>query len=218
MGSGEHILEVQSATCIVHVGRVGEVPPPGLIGWRRVGGLPLCFGTRQPVRDMLADKLDGDLVVRPTGNNDVSKLLGGHAELLKGRLDVVDVLVEHLVKITSQLINVLENSLGEPAVRVCVDEQLHVEHTPDLRVVERENSLKEDHVHLLRPNCGEAVGNPAVGLVVVLGDLSRPALLDVPETSLHKGVVEGVRVVPVVHSLVRAGPVRSLQFPVEGVL
>ena len=35
-------------------------PPPGLIGWRRVGGLPLCFGTREPVRDMLADKLDGD--------------------------------------------------------------------------------------------------------------------------------------------------------------
>ena len=33
----------------------------------------------------------------------------------------------------------------------------------------------------MRPNCGEAVGNPAVGLVVVLGDLSRPALLDVPE-------------------------------------
>ena len=26
MGSGEHVLEVQSATCIVHVGRVGEVP------------------------------------------------------------------------------------------------------------------------------------------------------------------------------------------------
>ena len=40
---------------------------------------------------------------------------------------------EYLVKITSQLINVLENSLGEPAVRVCVDEQLHVEHTPDLK-------------------------------------------------------------------------------------
>ena len=35
-------------------------PPPGLIGWRRVGRLPLCFGTRQPVCDMLADKLDGD--------------------------------------------------------------------------------------------------------------------------------------------------------------
>ena len=35
-------------------------PPPGLIGWRRVGGLPLCFGTREPVGDMLADKLDGD--------------------------------------------------------------------------------------------------------------------------------------------------------------
>ena len=26
MGSGEHVLEVQSATCIVHVGCVGEVP------------------------------------------------------------------------------------------------------------------------------------------------------------------------------------------------
>ena len=26
MGSGEHVLEVQSATCIVHVGGVGEVP------------------------------------------------------------------------------------------------------------------------------------------------------------------------------------------------
>ena len=35
-------------------------PPPGLIGRRRVGGLPLCFRTRQPVCDMLADKLDGD--------------------------------------------------------------------------------------------------------------------------------------------------------------
>ena len=40
---------------------------------------------------------------------------------------------KHLVKITSQLINVLENSLGEPAVCVCVDEELHVEHTPDLK-------------------------------------------------------------------------------------
>ena len=35
--------------------------------------------------------------------------------------------------------------------------------------------------NLLRPNCGEAVGNPAVGLVVVLGDLRGTALLDVPE-------------------------------------
>ena len=35
--------------------------------------------------------------------------------------------------------------------------------------------------NLLRPNCGEAVGNPAVGLVVVLGDLCGTALLDVPE-------------------------------------
>ena len=26
VGSCEHVLEVQSATCIVHVGRVGEVP------------------------------------------------------------------------------------------------------------------------------------------------------------------------------------------------
>ena len=26
MGSGEHVLEVQSATCIVHVGGVREVP------------------------------------------------------------------------------------------------------------------------------------------------------------------------------------------------
>ena len=39
------------------------------------------------------------LVVWPTGNNDVSKLLGRHAELLKGRLDVVDVLVEHLSRV-----------------------------------------------------------------------------------------------------------------------
>ena len=29
---------------------------------------------------------------------------------------------KHLVKITSQLINVLENSLGKPAVCVCIDE------------------------------------------------------------------------------------------------
>lgn len=35
--------------------------------------------------------------------------------------------------------------------------------------------------NLLRSNCGEAVGNPAVGLVVVLGDLRGTALLDVPE-------------------------------------
>ena len=40
---------------------------------------------------------------------------------------------KHLVKITSQLINVLENSLGKPAVCVCIDEELHVEHTPDLK-------------------------------------------------------------------------------------
>ena len=51
-------------------------PPPGLIGWRRVGGLPLCFRTRQPVRDVLADKLDGD----PEQED-------GHCQHPQGRLD-----------------------------------------------------------------------------------------------------------------------------------
>ena len=60
---------------------------------------------------MLADQVDGDpgerfsealevrlLVIRAAGDDHVGKLLGGHAELLEGRLHKVDVLMEHLGK------------------------------------------------------------------------------------------------------------------------
>ena len=40
----------------------------------------------------------------------------------------------NLIKISTQLINVLEDSFRKPTVRVCVDEQLHVEHASDLDV------------------------------------------------------------------------------------
>jgi len=45
---------------------------------------------------MLADQVDGDLVIRSAGDDHVGELLGGHAELLKCRLHKVDVLMEHL--------------------------------------------------------------------------------------------------------------------------
>ena len=42
---------------------------------------------------------------------------------------------ENLIKISAQLIDILEDSLGEATVRVRVDEELHVEHASDLKMV-----------------------------------------------------------------------------------
>ena len=96
--------------------------------WRR--GKIVC--------DMLTDQVNGDLVVRPPGNDHIRKLLGRNTELFKCWLDKLDVLVEHLVHVSSELINIFENSLGKSAVSICINEQLHVEQIPNL---ERE-SLK----------------------------------------------------------------------------
>ena len=53
-------------------------------------------------------------------------------------------MAENLIKIPAQLINVLEHSLRKPTVRICVDEQLHVEHASD---------LNNEHGKSLRLNC-----------------------------------------------------------------
>ena len=66
------------------------------------------------------------------GYYDVGKLLGRHTEFFKSRLHETRVLVKNLVQVPAQLLNVPENPLGQPAVSVRVDEQLHVEHLPDL--------------------------------------------------------------------------------------
>jgi len=108
------------------------VPPPGLRGG--VGCFPLCWRPGEPVSDVLADQLDCNLVFRPPWNDYICKLLGGHTELLKGRLHIVDVLVKNLIKIAAQLIDILEDPLGKPTVRVRVNEQLHVEHASDLKM------------------------------------------------------------------------------------
>ena len=49
-------------------------------------------------------------------------------------MGMVKQLRRNLIKISTQLINILEDSFRKPAVRVCVDEQLHVEHASDLNV------------------------------------------------------------------------------------
>ena len=41
---------------------------------------------------------------------------------------------KNLIKISAQLIDILEDSLGKPTIRVCVDEELHVEHASDLKM------------------------------------------------------------------------------------
>jgi len=147
VGSGEDVLQVQSAAGVVHVGGVREVPPPGLRGG--VGCFPLCWRPGEPVSDVLADQLDCNLVFRPPWNDYICKLLGGHTELLKGRLHIVDVLVKNLIKIAAQLIDILEDPLGKPTVRVRVNEQLHVEHASDLWTVKGEDPFEENNIHLL---------------------------------------------------------------------
>ena len=42
--------------------------------------------------------------------------------------------MKNLIKIPAQLVNILEDSLGEPTVRVRVNEELHVEHASDLEM------------------------------------------------------------------------------------
>ena len=53
------------------------------------------------------NELDGNLVVGAPGNDDVSELLGGHAELLVGGLHIGQVVVQHLVQAPPQLLCVL---------------------------------------------------------------------------------------------------------------
>ena len=55
----------------------------------------------------LPNQLYGNLVVGAPGNDDVGELLGGHAELLVGRLHKAQVVLQHLVQITAQLLCVL---------------------------------------------------------------------------------------------------------------
>ena len=59
---------------------------------------------------ILPDELDANLVVRPTRYDDVGKLLGGHAKLLVGGLDEGEVVLQHLVQLTTQLLRVLKQN------------------------------------------------------------------------------------------------------------
>ena len=72
------------------------------------------------------------LVVGATRNDHISKLFGWNAELLEGGLDELHVLVQHEVHVPAQLVHVPEHPLGEAAVGVRVNKQLHVEQIADL--------------------------------------------------------------------------------------
>jgi len=185
---------------------------------RGIGGFPLSWRPGETISNVLADQLNCNLVIRPPWNDDICKLLGWHTELLKGRLHIVDVLVKNLIEVSAKLINILEDPLGKPTVRVRVDEQLHVEHASDLWTVKGENPFEENNIHLLRINRCEAIGHPAVRLVVIHWNLCWSTPDDVSEASLHEGIVKGIRVIPVIKSLAGSNPVSALELPVEGIL
>ena len=59
---------------------------------------------------MLADKIYGHSVLCPPGYDDVSVLLGGQAELIKGWLHEGGVLAQHVVQLTAALLYVSQDS------------------------------------------------------------------------------------------------------------
>jgi hypothetical protein len=50
-------------------------------------------------------------------------------------------LVQDVLQVAAPVLDVPEDPPGQPGVGVRVDEQLHVEHVPQARVVEDEDSL-----------------------------------------------------------------------------
>ena len=110
----------------------------------------------------------------------------------------------------SQLVHVLQHALGQAAVRVSVDKQLHVEQITDLNIimisltldqvtlivhayfgiVEGENALEEHHVDLAGVDCDVLVPDTRVQLEVVHGNVGHVALDDVHQTLLHQFVVK----------------------------
>ena len=85
---------------------------------------------------------------------------------------------------------VLVTSSGQPGVGVRVNEELHVEHLPDVLVVEDEDPLQEDDVG--GTDGGELARDASVLLEVVDWDLGRLALLDVLQAGDQQLVVERV--------------------------
>ena len=73
------------------------------------------------------------LVVGAAGNDHVSKLFRWNAKLLECGLDKLHVLVEHEVHVPTKLVHVPEDPLGEAAVGVRVNKQLHVKKIANLR-------------------------------------------------------------------------------------
>jgi len=217
--SGENILEVRPPGHLVHVGGVGEVSLPVvchetdavLERRRRLGDA----GLGEILGDMLTDQIYRNLVVRSSGDDDISKLLGWKTELLECRLDKLNVLVEHLVHVSTQLINISENSLGEATVSISVDKQFHVEHITNSGIVEGEDALEQDNIHLGREDGGELVDDARVGLEVISRDLGHATTDDVIQRLLHQFVVNSVRMIKVEESLVSSHLLTLLQLAVE---
>ena len=114
-----------------------------------------------------------------------------------------------LLHVAPELVHVLQHALGQAAVRVSVDKQLHVEQITDLNIimistldqstlalhayfgiVEGENALEEHHVDLAGVDGDVLVPDTRVQLEVVHGDVGHVALDDVHQTLLHQFVVK----------------------------
>ena len=144
--------------------------------------------------------------------------LSWNAKLFKGRLDKLNVLVQNLVHITSKLVNILQNSLGQSGVRVRIEKELHVEHVSHFRRVECQNALEENHIDLAGFDGGELVDHPGVCLEVVDWDGRGFAINNILQTAEHQLVIKSVRMIKVEKSL---GSLRLLcppEFPIERVL
>jgi len=222
MRSGENIFQVKSPAGVVHVGSIREMPLSAV----RQG---LCYGRDlnlwcwrsrdgEMIHDMLADEVYGNLVVWTSRNDHIGKFLGWNAKLFKGWLDKLNVLVQNLVHITSKLVNILQNSLGQSGVGISVDEELHVEHVSHFRRVECQNTLEENHVHLARFDGSKVVHHPGVGLEVVHRDSRVFPIDNVLQTGEHQLVIESVRMIKVEKSLSSLRLLCPSEFPVERVL
>jgi len=173
----------------------------------------LCFDNVLYVHD---NKVNGDGVLGAPRDDDIRELLGGDTELFEGGLDQAGVLVEHMVQITSSLLNVSEDTPGETGVCIGVDEQFHVEEISDLGVVEGEDTLEQDHIRGVDRR--ELVRDASIRLEVVDRYFGRSSFVYVVQARLHQGDVESVGVVEIKHPLLGAHDFRGREFAIEGVL
>ena len=86
------------------------------------------------------------LILTTAGNNDVSVGIRRSNESVIRGLDVVLVLLEDAVNVSTSVGDITLQPPGEPHVGICVDEDLHVEHVTDVLVVEGEDALEDDDV------------------------------------------------------------------------